>query len=107
MEVPKKEGFLVGGHEGAKPIAQTTYRQMHRWVFKLLQLEGYTNHDFRTTYATQLCEQGITSKEVADLMGHADTRMVETIYARKRHEGIMKHTDLLNRMNQTYQRKVN
>lgn len=36
-------------------------------------------------------EYGKTSAEVADLMGHADTRMVERVYARTRHEGVMKH----------------
>ena len=32
----------------------------------------------------------MSSALVADLLGHADTRMVETTYARARHEGIMK-----------------
>ena len=32
-------------------------------------------------------------------MGHADTRMVETVYARTRHEGVMKNLDLLERLN--------
>ena len=41
-------------------------------------------------YGTQLKERGVSSAIVADLMGHADTRMVETIYARTRHEGVMK-----------------
>lgn len=49
---------------------------------KLLQVSGYGNHDFRTTYGTQLKESGMTCAQVADLMGHADTHMVETVYAR-------------------------
>ena len=36
-------------------------------------------------------EMGKISAEVADMMGHADTRMVERVYARTRHEGVMKH----------------
>ena len=35
-------------------------------------------------------ESGKSSAQVADLMGHADTRMVERVYARTRHEGVMK-----------------
>lgn len=105
-EVSQKEGYLVGSCNGSKPMAATNYRQMYKRVFRLMGLQGYTNHDFRTTFATQLCEQGISSKEVADLMGHADTRMVETIYARRRHEGIMKHTDLINSMNTAFTRTV-
>ena len=38
-------------------------------------------------------ERGLSSAIVADLLGHADTRMVETTYARTRHEGIMKQRD--------------
>ena len=55
--------------------------------------------NFRTTYATQLKEYVCSSAIVADLMGHADTRMVETIYARTRHEGILKQLDYLERLN--------
>lgn len=36
------------------------------------------------------------------MMGHADTRMVETVYARTRHEGIMKHRNMLDQLNQAY-----
>ena len=47
-------------------------------------------------------ESGLTSAQVADLMGHADTRMVETVYARTRHEGVMKHKNTLELLNQEY-----
>lgn len=56
-----------------------------------LGLKGYSDADFRTTFGTQMKEMGKTSAEVADMMGHADTRMVERVYARTRHEGVMKH----------------
>ena len=35
-------------------------------------------------------------------MGHADTRMVETTYARTRHEGVMKHRKTLETLNSEY-----
>ncbi|MCR5567356.1 MAG: hypothetical protein K6F61_10930 [Clostridiales bacterium] len=41
----------------------------------------------------------LSSAQVADLLGHADTRMVEAIYAITRHEGIMKQKDLVNALN--------
>jgi len=75
---------------------------MRRKAFVNLGIKGFNNHDFRTTFATQLCELGISSKEVADLLGYADTRMVETVYANRRHEGIMKHSNLINVMNRPY-----
>ena len=41
----------------------------------------------------------MSSANVADLMGHADTRMVETVYARTRHEGVMKQKDAVETLN--------
>ncbi len=52
-------------------------------------LSGSITTIFRTTYGTQLKESGMSSALVADMMGHADTRMVETVYARTREEGIL------------------
>jgi integrase len=59
-------------------------------------------YHFRTTYGTELCEAGLTSKQVGDLMGHADTRMLETVYARQSEEGVMKQLDFLNNLNSAY-----
>lgn len=81
------------------------YATMNRRVYqgkKLLGIQGFNNHDFRTTYGTQLKESGMTSAQVADLMGHADTRMVETVYARAREEGIKKRRGDLEKMNKQY-----
>ena len=36
---------------------------------------------------------------VADLLGHADTRMVETTYARTRHEGVTKQRQAVGNLN--------
>lgn len=41
----------------------------------------------------------MTSAQVADLMGHADTRMVETVYTRTREEGIQKRRADIEKMN--------
>ena len=41
----------------------------------------------------------MTSAQVADLMGHADTRMVETVYARTREEGIQKRRVDIEKLN--------
>ena len=77
----------------------SSFERMYRKVFKSLGISGYNNHDWRTTFGTQLKEAGITSAQVADLMGHADTRMVEKTYAPTRHESIMKHKNTLERIN--------
>ena len=63
-------------------------------LFKELDILGkFNNHDWRSTFGTQLKERGLSSAIVTDLLGHADTRMVETTYARTRHEGIMKQRE--------------
>ena len=46
-----------------------------------------------------LKESGLSSAIVVDLMGHADTRMVETVYARTRHEGVMKQLEAVEAIN--------
>lgn len=95
----KETGFLFGGDE---PWCYSHFVRRYRAGKKLLKIEDYNNHDFRTTYGTQLKESGMTSAQVADLMGHADTRMVETVYARAREEGILKQKEHLNGMNSKY-----
>lgn len=97
-----KKGFIIHSKDMMKPISLSTFKRMYRSVFKQLGIEGYNNHDWRTTYGTQLKESGMTSAQVADIMGHADTRMVETVYARTRYEGVMKHKYALEELNKKY-----
>ena len=70
-----------------------------------MKISNYSSHDWRATFGTQLKESGLTSAQVADLMGHADTRMVETTYAPSRHEGIMKHKNAVNNLNKKYEQE--
>ena len=71
----------------------------YRRAFKHLGIVGFCAYDFRTTFATQLKESGMTSSAIADLMGHEATRMVERVYARRRKEGVMKHLSALEARN--------
>jgi len=95
----KKEGFIIHGRDADKPAPISTLKRIYTRAFRTLGIEGYDNHDWRATFGTQLKEAGMTSAQVADLMGHADTRMVETTYAPTRHEGIMKHKNAINQLN--------
>ncbi len=95
-----KEGYVLGGE---KPLCYSTFKRTYQAAFEKLGIKGKcSNYDFRTTFGTELCEAGLSSKQVGDMMGHADTRMVETVYARTRHEGIMKHRNMLDQLNQAY-----
>lgn len=95
----KESGFVIHGRDENSPASISTLKRLYTAAFKELGISGYNNHDWRTTFGTQLKETGISSAQIADLMGHADTRMVETTYAPRRHEGIMKHKNTLERIN--------
>lgn len=95
----KESGYLYGGEE---PWCYSRFSRRYEEGKRLLRIERFNNHDFRTTYGTQLKESGMSSALVADMMGHADTRMVETVYARTREEGILKQRTYLNELNEKY-----
>ena len=96
----KESGFVIHGRNPDEPCYYATLRRTYRNAFKTLGIyKLYDNHDWRATFGTQLKEANLSSAQVADLLGHADTRMVETIYAVTRHQGIMKHKDLVNALN--------
>lgn len=92
-------GYVVGGNS---PLPYSTLARHVRKGRKELGISSYSLHDFRVTYGTQLKENGLTSAQTADLLGHADTRMVETIYARTRAEGILKRRGEIERLNTAY-----
>ena len=92
-------GFILYGRDPERPLSISTVRRVYTKAFEILGISDYTNHDWRATYGTQLKEMGVTSAQVADLMGHADTRMVETVYAPRRLTGIMKNKNAIETLN--------
>ena len=91
-----------------KPICESSWKRLIAGSFKQLGITGKCSpYDFRSTFGTQYKEAGLTSAQVADLMGHADTRMVETKYAKTRHHSVMIHSDLMEQMNNQYSRANN
>ena len=102
LSVEDKTGFIIHGEDNKKPMAMSSFGKLYRKAFSSLGITSFNNHDWRATYGTQLKEAGMTSAQVADLMGHADTRMVETVYARRRYEGVMKHKNTVEQLNQEY-----
>ena len=94
--VQKKSGYILGGEN---PWCYSRTQRVKRKAFDHLGIKGYTPYDFRTTFATRAKESGQTSAQVADLLGHKDTRMVERIYARTRHQSVMKQLEAIERLN--------
>ena len=97
-----ERGFVIHGRNPEEPASHPTMRRNYQAAFRHLGIDGYDNHDWRTTFGTQMKETGLTSAQVADLLGHADTRMVETVYAPARKEGILKYKDTIETMNKAY-----
>ena len=92
----KESGFILGGEA---PWCYSHTQRVKKKAFMHLGIKGYTPYDFRTTFATRAKESGQTSAQVADLLGHKDTRMVERIYARTRHQSVMKQLEVIERLN--------
>ena len=86
----QESGYIFGGDN---PLCYSSVKRLQRgaWANVGLKGTGVTPYDFRANFATMLCESGKTDKQVADLMGHADTRMVNTVYAPARKDGILMH----------------
>jgi integrase len=97
----QSSGYILGGE---KPWCYSKKTRVFDHAKAHLGLIGYSSADFRTTFGTQVCEDGATSKQCAALMGHSDTRMVERVYARNRHEGTMTQLVTLDQMNSKYNR---
>lgn len=96
----KAGGYVIHGEGEYSPVSYSTFQRTYYGAFKKLGIYGkYSNHDWRSTFGSQLKEQGMSSALVADLLGHADTRMVETTYARTRHEGVMKQRQAVENLN--------
>lgn len=101
------EGFIIHGRTPEDPASHPTMKRTYEGAFKALGINGaFDNHDWRATYAVQLKDAGLTSAQGADLMGHADTRMFDTVYAPAREQGILKHKNTLEALNAAYVRDI-
>lgn len=96
----KKQGYIIHGRNPEEPACHSTQRRIYKRSFTHLGIYGkYCNHDWRATFGTQLKEGGLTSAQVADMLGHSDTRMVETVYAPARKEGVIKNAAAVEALN--------
>lgn len=57
-------------------------------------LPMFSNHTFRHTFTTRMCEAGVNIKVMQDILGHADAETTLQIYADATEE--MKQTELIN-----------
>ena len=97
-QVEDRTGYVIHGRDKMSPCPRSTYVKTYSEAFKQLGIKGYEPYDFRTNFATECCEAGFTAKQTADMMGHADTRMVEKVYAKRRSEGVIQYREALSHM---------
>ena len=96
----KDKGFILHGKKANEPLCYSTFQRVYRKMQSILGIKGqYSNYDLRTTFATQMIEAGQSAFSVAQMMGHKDSRMVETVYTRRRQEGIESRRALIEMMN--------
>lgn len=101
--VRNKRGYLIHGRDPEAPIPYSGWQRTYRKMQDLLDIRGkYCNYDLRTTYATEMIEEGYSSALTAKMMGHKDSRMVETVYAQTRKRGITQMRDRVEAKNSAY-----
>lgn len=73
--------------QNGKPISKSSYRRTWERILRKLNevsdepIEGLTAYTFRHNYATNLYYSNISLKKAAELMGHADTKLIMEVYA--------------------------
>ncbi len=98
----QQSGYILHGRDPESPMCGSTWQRTYRKMQEVLGIKGqYSNYDLRTTFATQTIEAGASALAVAQMMGHKDTRMVETVYARRRKEGFESRRALIEMLNST------
>lgn len=80
LALPRRSEYIFTTASG-KPVAPHNYHRDFRKFRRMLGLPGLTPHNLRKTYATLLFAANKTPKEVQDLLGHRDSRMVMEVYA--------------------------
>jgi len=76
----KKEGFLFAGKDGQAPGRSSLNMLLRRLEAKTPEVERLHPHKLRHSFATDLRAQGADLTDLADLLGHGDTKTTR-IYA--------------------------
>jgi integrase len=88
------DGPLFRGPRGNRPFSRNSIRcRFRRLREKLPHLKGVVAYSYRATYATDALVNGVGVAQVAELLGHKDTKMLMKHYAK-----LSKHIDHLRAM---------
>jgi len=77
----RPEGPLFPSRKMNRPFSKNAIRiRFRRLREKLPHLNGVVAYTYRHSYATDALENGVGIAQVAELLGHTDTRMVSRNY---------------------------
>ncbi len=85
--------YLLTGKQ--KFMDTRTYYNHYKKILKKLNLDGYTYHDLRHTFATNCVGLGIDAKTLMELLGHANINTTLSIYV---HSSIEKKRNYINKL---------
>lgn len=74
------DGFIFKSPEGKMLNETSTNRDIAR-ICKKANIEKFTSHAFRDTFATRAVESGMKPKTLQEILGHADIGMTMNLYA--------------------------
>ena len=77
----KDSGWLFPAkHNPDMPLSFSPMLRLWKKAIEHAGLSGYTNHDFRTNFATRTKMCGATDEEIAKSMGHANSKITNDVY---------------------------
>lgn len=87
----------AGAHERLGPLFPAPWKNAALMVTRMARKAGIcsaegtvNNNDLRRTFASWMLQKGATVKEVADLLGHGSTAMVERVYGHLARKNLIK-----------------
>ena len=89
-KVTKSEFVIAWGKKGIRDIGQS-----FKFACEEAGIEDATPYTLRHTAATWMAQRGVPMWEIAGLMGHTSTRMLERVYAKHHPDHMQKATRAL------------
>jgi integrase len=77
-----EDGYVHASYPHGKPITHKTFRRGWNAAVEAAQLDGgkVTPHDARHAFASEMADSGLSSSDLAEVMGHTTAGITERIY---------------------------
>ena len=96
----KSSGYIISHDKTPEePLTLSAFKNMWKRIKSTIDVHGITSHDFRHTLGTMLNNEGVDTKTIQAIIGHADFNTTMNIYVHadesKKQEGMKKLGDKL------------